>query len=104
MSITNVTGVQNYGAKVYYKDPNIKSNIMIEFVNASQEQLVKERFKGNSKLFSRFKKRISGKGIILDERAMRHIEECINKFYKLNGIGKPYSRREKFEEQEGDTK
>ena len=96
-NLTNITGVTNYGAKVYYKNPNIKDNIMIEFENPYQDQLVKERFKGSSKLYSRFKRRISGKGIILGERAMKHIEDCINKFYKLNGIGKPYRRREKFE-------
>ena len=100
MCITNITGVTNYGARVYYKNPNIKDNIMIEFENPYQDQLVKERFKGSSKLFSRFKKRISGKGIILGEREMKHIEDCINKFYKINGIGyvdKLSGRREKFE-------
>lgn len=97
---TNVTGVTNYGARVYYKNPDIKDNIMIEFENPYQDQLVKERFKGSSKLLSRFKKRISGKGIVLGEREMKHIEECINKFYKINGIGyvdKSCGRREKFE-------
>ena len=95
MCMTNVTGVTNYGARVYYKNPDIKDNIMIEFENPYQDQMVKERFKGSSKLYSRFKKRISGKGIILGEREMKHIEDCINKFYKINGIG--YTRRKKFE-------
>lgn len=92
---TNETEVTNYGARVYYKNPDIKSSVMIEF-NTYKEQLVKERFKGHSKLFSRFKKRISGKGIILDERNMKHIEECIDRFYKLNGIGKPHGKESIF--------
>ena len=83
----NVLGVTHYGATVFYKDQERK-NVIIDFVNSSQETLVKERFKGDHKLLSRFKKRISGKGITLEPRVMKHIEKAIERFYELINKGK----------------
>ena len=75
-------GITYYGAGVFYKDQDRK-NVIIDFVNSSQETLVKERFRGDYKLLSRFKKRISGKGITLEPRVMKHIEQAIERFYEL---------------------
>lgn len=83
----NVLGVTHYGATVFYKNQDRK-NVIIDFVNSSQETLVKERFKGDYKLLSRFKKRISGKGITLETRVMKHIEKAIERFYELINKGK----------------
>ena len=84
---TNVMGVTYYGATVFYKDLERK-NVIIDFVNASQETIVKERFRGDYKLLSRFKKRISGKGITLEPRVMKHIKKAIERFYELINKGK----------------
>lgn len=78
----NVLGATYYGATVFYKNQDRK-NVIVDFVNSSQETLVKERFKGDHKLLSRFKKRISGKGITLEPRVMKHIEKAIERFYEL---------------------
>ena len=78
----NLFGVTYYGAGVFYKDRDRKS-VIIDFVNSSQETLVKERFRGDFKLLSRFKKRISGKGITLEPRVMKNIEGAIERFYEL---------------------
>lgn len=78
----NLFGVTYYGAGVFYKDQERK-NVIIDFINSSQEKIVKERFKGDFKLLSRFKKRISGKGITLEPRVMNNIEQAIERFYEL---------------------
>lgn len=78
----NLFGVTYYGAGVFYKDKDRK-NVIIDFVNSSQEILVKERFRGDYKLLSRFKKRISGKGITLEPRVTKNIEQAIERFYEL---------------------
>lgn len=78
----NLFGVTYYGAGVFYKDQERK-NVIIDFVNSSQGKIVKERFKGDFKLLSRFKKRISGKGITLEPRVMKNIEQAIKRFYEL---------------------
>ena len=87
-------GVTYYGAGVFYKDQDRK-NVIIDFVNSSREKIVKERFKGDSKLLSRFKKRISGKGITLEPRVMKHIEKAIERFYEL--INKDKENNYKFD-------
>lgn len=87
----NLFGVTYYGAGVFYKDRDRKS-VIIDFVNSSQETLVKERFRGDFKLLSRFKKRISGKGITLEPRVMKNIEGAIERFYELiNKVRDHYS-------------